>query len=138
MTKAAVAKKVEYFGSNNDGQPIQYACASNVYIPKGTLLSAFDPRTASEALVGAGFAGAGILLHDKDASDAKTTVSVLTQGIWDITASGAITNGAPVVFIGENYVKQASLALVSDSLFIVGYAMEDASNAEVINVRIDM
>ena len=82
------AKKVELYGSNCEGDVRRYTCADANAITKGTLLVLSDPRTASGgATSGAQFAG--IAAVDKEASDGSTSIGCWTNGIFELTATGA-------------------------------------------------
>ena len=55
--------KVELFGNNRDGEPINYVVASSAAIAKGTVLGLVDPRTVQVAAT-AGMVVAGIAALD--------------------------------------------------------------------------
>ena len=125
--------KVELFGSNNDGDPIRFTCASGTAITKGTLLAMTDPRTAI-AHSSAGQAIAGVAAMDKQSNDGSTTISAWTNGIFEVTASAAVTVGWPVISAAQGNTVDPGTA--QSGAFIIGYAMESASAGEVINVRL--
>jgi len=58
------------------------------------------------------------------------------SGIWDLTATGAITCGQRVALSGANLVK-AAVAADIDAGKDFGTALETAAHAEVINVLVD-
>lgn len=112
--------------------PIDFTCADGTGIEKGTLLKLTDPRTAS-ASNGAGDIIAGIAAREKIANDGRTRIPVFTRGIFDMYASGAINAGAPVMSAGvSNEVKLATNGLSGAA--IIGYALETASDTEVIQI----
>lgn len=126
------AVKVEL--TEGDGWVRRFAKGSGAIV-KGQLLSLFDARTASGTLgatVAAANPAAGIAAED--AATATTVVSVYTDGIFDMYASGVIVAGNPVVFVTNNRV--AAAASTASGSVIAGYALETASADEQINVRI--
>lgn len=130
------AVKVEL--TNGTGNPRSFTCAAGTAITKGALLTLTDPRTVatvSDTPAAAGYICAGIASMDKDSTDTSTRISVWTDGVFDILASGAITAGYPVKSCGGNRVIAASVNDVTSGA-ILGYALETAADAEVINVRI--
>jgi len=134
MVREAV--KVELLGSNNDGDPVYYTVADGTAISKGTLLAMSDPRTAAANAATYG-AIAGIAAMQKVASDGATTIAVWTNGIFEMYASNAITIGSGVCGCAQpNYVIIASAATVSSGAAILGYAMEAATDGEVVNIRV--
>lgn len=129
------AVKIEL--TNDTGFPRRYTCADGTAIVKNTLLKLTDPRTASASDTdGAKFAG--IAAMDKEASDGSTSITAYTSGVFDLVASGVILVGDPVCLdAAKNCVRQVVSGTAGASgASIVGYALETASNAEVINVRI--
>jgi len=136
MAKQTITK-VEL--TNSTGNPRRFTIADANAISKGDLLSLVDPRTASYAESTTGLPAAGIASMDKTAADGSTSISVWTDGIFDMVASGALILGEPVVFINDNYVLSAlaaSKAITAAGALIVGYAMETATDAERVNIRI--
>lgn len=87
--------KVELYGQNNDGDPRRYTVASGVAIAKGTLLIFGAGRTAVAHAAGVGGYIAGVAAMDKSATDLSTSISAWTNGIFDVTASGTLTEGHP-------------------------------------------
>lgn len=134
---AREAVPVELYGVNGNGDRRRFTCASGVKISKGTILVLSDPRTAAASTT-AGDLFAGIASMDKEANDLSTSISAWENGVFDMSASGAIAIGALVVSAGNNYVMQASGAYIGSSFaFNVGVAQEAATNNEVINVRVN-
>lgn len=140
MTNEAI--KVEL--TNTTGFPRRFTVASNASIAKGTLLSLFDPRTASYASYLSLTRLAGIASMEKENNDYSTSISVWTDGIFELVASGSITVGDNVIYAGDatypNTVKSAgvstTLMTCASAALIIGYALETAADAEVINVRV--
>lgn len=125
----------------NGGRQRRLTVADANAITKGTLLSLQDPRTASGSLgtsVAGAFPCAGVASMDKEASDGSTSITVWTDGIFEMYASGAITRGNPIVFTTGNYVNAVGSTATASGAIIAGYAMETASDGEVINVRINL
>lgn len=119
--------------------PYEYAdftVADGTGIEKGTLLKLTDPRTAI-ASSAAGDVMAGIAAREKIASDGRTRLAVCRRGDFDLIASGAVLAGHPVMSAGHhNYVKLLSSGYSGAS--IIGYALETASDGEVIQVRVNL
>lgn len=122
--------------TNSTGHIKRYTCSDSVAITKGTLLALSDPRTAA-AQATANQPIAGIAAEAKEASDGKTSIGVWTDGVFEMYASGSITAGNPVVSGNPaNYVQLAGTQYASSGACIIGWALEDATTAEVINVRL--
>lgn len=122
---------------NRRTDPHQFTVADGTGIEKGSVLKVTDPRTAA-ASDGLNDAVAGIAAREKVASDGRTQLAVFTPGsgnIFDMTASGSVTIGDPVISVGVNNLVEAGDA--SDKgLEILGYSLETASNAEVFQVLV--
>ena len=126
--------KVELLGPNRDGEPRRFAVADSTNVSKGQLLQLTDPRTVSNILV-YGAATAGVALFEKVAGDGETSMSCLTQGIFEVTASNALVIDAEVgMAVEDNEV--IPMTLVSGS--IIGRILETASLGEVINMRLNL
>tara|TARA_R100001530_G_scaffold136178_1_gene115646 strand:- start:4250 stop:4654 length:405 start_codon:yes stop_codon:yes gene_type:complete len=129
---------VKTYAESSQGDVIQdYTVADGTGIEKGTLLKLTDPRTAiATTTVTDGEACAGVCAREKIGNDGRTSISVYKKGIFQASASGAITVGQPIMSAGDNNV---SLALSSSSgAALIGYAEETAADAEVIRVRLDL
>lgn len=132
------------FQAEPTGCGTSFTCVDGVAISGGTLLKLLDARRVSggEFIPTSTVAGfAGIAAADKEAGDGATTITVYTQNvIADIVASGAITAGSPVILSGTNTVAQAgTVALLNGAIsggFVVGRALETATDGERINVEI--
>lgn len=118
----------------------RFTCAAATAISKGTLLKFTDPRTAAAydaATIQAAVPVAGVAAMDKEASDGSDSISVWYDGIFEASASGAIALGAAVVGLANNYVAQASgIHVAASGAMVLGYSLETASDAEVVNIRI--
>lgn len=133
---ARASLPVELYGQNNGGDQRRFTVADGIAITKGDLLVFTDARLASRAIVtGGNFAG--IASMDKVSSDGSTSVSCWENGIFEMTASGAIDCGARVKIAAPgNYVMQAVDLDCSSMAILVGIALETAADGEVINVRV--
>jgi len=127
-----------------EGNPIEYqfTVADGTAITKGTLMFiSGDPRTV-KASSGTGQAFAGIITHDKVASDGSTKVSLAQTGVWDITLATGSTClfGDLMVLAGANLIAKAAdyatQAHLYQSGMIVGMALETGSSAETIAVDV--
>ena len=132
--------KVELFGNNRDGEPINYIVASSAAIAKGTILQLLDPRTVQLAAT-AGAVIAGIAAEEHSGKDYSTTMSVWTQGIFNMVASGSITIGSPIataaITAWPNTGAVTTLA-VSSGAAIIGYANEAVSDTETFQLRLNL
>jgi len=112
----------------------RYTCLSGVAITKGDLLMLSD-NTAS---LGTGVAPvfAGVCAGDKSASDYSESISVWTDGIFDIPVAPNITcsTGDLLVLSGQ-YVIPGEVAQVMSGA-LVGKALETASAGETIRVSL--
>jgi len=130
--------KVELYGANNDGTPVRYTVADGASISKGTLLQLTDPRTASRG-DGAERQWAGVASMDKLANDGSTSISCWTNGVFDATASGTITTGDAVAGAAGAVVSAIKRAITGASgANIIGYALETATDGEIINFKLDL
>ena len=123
--------------------PIDFIVADGTGIEKGTTLNLTDSRNAIKATSGAGtatiLAGAGVAAREKIASDGRTRLSVFTKGVFDASASGAITVGDPVVFVADNHIAAAGVNTTAASgAIIVGHALETATDAEIVQFMLNL
>lgn len=127
--------KVEAYGDNNDGRKIRFAIADNVSVSQGQLCALLDPRTASGATtVSCDTAFCGVAAEEKRAGIGVTDVSIWTDGIFEAVASGAIGIGNPVSGGCGNLVRIAPAT--ASGAGIIGWALEAATDAETINIRL--
>ena len=133
---AREATKVELYGANNDGDPRSFTIASSATVAKGTFLKFADPRTAS-ASTGTNDMFAGFANHQKEA-DYSTTISAWTNGIFEVTASGAITAGQHLCTAAPGNYVQASMAALASGAQVVGIALEDATADTNVTIRINI
>ena len=120
----------------------RFTCATGTAIPKGTFLKISADNTASASTgtgdVFVGFAHADVN-NDSDTNfNTETNVTADKGGVYELTASGAITYGQKVkTAVPGNYVMAALDADVTASYAkIIGHALETASDGEVINVEV--
>lgn len=133
MTNEAVI--IELF---NGGRPIRYSCADATLIPKGSLLQINSDRTVLiHAAVDKPIAG--IAAHEKVASDGSTTISVYTDGIFDLTAAAAGVTALGARCAGSGTANMITVADAADltQSSDVGYCLEAHANDEVAAVRIN-
>jgi hypothetical protein len=118
---------------------IDFTCADGTGIEKGALLKLTDPRTAIISTAAADKL-AGIAGREKIASDGRTQIAVYRRGIFDMVASGAIAVGEAVQSAAStgfsNTIMKA--AVTSSGACILGYALETASDAETIQILVDV
>lgn len=131
----AIATKVEFLGPNRDGEPRRFTVASNVLIPKGTLLVISAARVAA-AHASIGQYIAGVADFEKSATDHSTTISAITQAIMTFTSSGSISAGNPVKASNvANSVEVATNTIIGSA--VIGYAVSDATG-NTCAVRINL
>ena len=129
--------KVELYGANNDGDVRRFTIADATQVSKGTLMTLTDNRTATVAVAShIPQVYAGVSSESKDANDGATSIGCWTNGIFEAIASGAIPVGAPITGGANNDVQNVAALLVASGANILGYALETASDNEVINVRL--
>jgi hypothetical protein len=120
----------------------RYTCATSTAIPKGTYLKNADAHTASASTgTGDGFCGfahADINSSTDTAFNTETSVTADKGGMYELTASGAITVNAYVKTAAPgNYVMQCTTADMTSSIaFTIGIARETAADGEQINVEV--
>ena len=120
---------------------VDFTVADGTGIEKGAILGLADPRTASLAATSP-LALAGIAAREKIASDGRTQLAVYRKGIFDLSLSGTITAGDPVMIAPDvatypNHVADGAAAEASGSA-VLGTALEDGTNGEVIQVAVNI
>ena len=134
MTNEAIRR---YDESSGDGGVIQdYDVSGSVSFEKGVFLAYTDGRGAV-APSSKGQACAGISAREKVSGSGRTRMALYKKGYFDVSASGSIGLGNPVILAGhQNYV------MISDGSHsgsqILGYAEEDATDEEVFMLRLDL
>lgn len=120
----------------------RYTCATSTGIAKGTFLKCADPFLAS-ASTGTGdffvgFAHADVNTATDTNFNTQTSVTADKGGVYELTASGAITVGQLVKTAAPgNYVMAVSQTDMTSSYAIaIGVALETATNGEQINVEV--
>ena len=110
--------------------------AEDATILKGTILQIGDANVLSASSADGEFFG-GIAYADKVADDGSTTLAVWTKGVFDMKLTTAtIAAGEPVKIAGANLVAIADDDTAANSNEIIGYALQDGANDEVIEVRL--
>jgi len=129
--------KVELYGANNDGNPRRYAIADGIAVSKNTIVYLTDPRTASGAALGS-VAVAGIAAEEVTSTDNPGSISVWTDGIFEMTARQAVGVGHPVCADShtQNTFKEPASAQLASGAVTFGYCMETATADERVNVRV--
>lgn len=129
MPKASGAVIIELLG--NRGDPVRYTVANANKIDKGDLVFLVDPRTVSGGANITATAAAGVAAMDKAASDGITSISVYTNGIFDIgTGVNGVGIGSLVMLSGGNRVVAMTAAQFLSGMCFAK-ALETADNAEV-------
>ena len=120
----------------------RYTCATSTGIAKGTFLKNADAHTAS-ASTGTGDPFVGFAHADVNKStdtnfNTETSVTADKGGMYELTASGAITCDTYVKTAAPgNYVMQCTVAdMTASTAIVVGIARETASDGEQINVEV--
>ena len=141
MAREAVV--IELYGQNNSGDGRRFYVPDNVSIAKGTLCLITNApgssgRVASEALVyTTSIRPAGIASMDKTANDGSTSITLWTNGIFNIYTSGALTIGDKVKLASSNYVI-AEGDTTNSAALTFGVALKTVSTNEVVPVRINL
>ena len=124
----AVAVIIELLG--NKGDPVRYTCATA--IPKGTVLKMTSPRTVA-ACTADDEPIAGIAAMETDGTE--TTISVYTNGIFDIYSTAGMTLGAMVAVDSANDFKNADATdLLQGS--VLGQSLETNGGTATTAVRV--
>lgn len=114
----------------------RFTVADGTGIPKGTLLKLTSPNTAAAASADNDVC-AGIAMFEKVASDGSTEITAALDGVWGISASGAITVGNQVGINGANEIKVYT-TLDDEKGYVLGKALQTTSGSEVIKVRLNV
>lgn len=123
------ATPIELLGNNSAGEQLRFTCADGTAITKGTILKLTNPRTASIASATTDKI-VGIAAMDKEANDGSTEISVYTNGVFEMAASGSISAGGRVEKTnGANNEVQASTS--TDPAVVIGIALDNASGDKV-------
>ena len=130
--------EIEGYGALEDGQGRRFTVASGVKIAKGTVLKLTNNRTAI-ASTGTGDVFAGIAGADKSATDLTTSISAWENGIYEFTASGAVTVGEWVKTAAPgNYVMAATDAdMTSSKALLVGIPQKTQTDGNRVQVRVN-
>ena len=132
---------IELYGPNGDGGKRRVTIADGVSVSVGALLQLLDPRTASGGHLPANPV-AGVAAEEHLPNKGVLSISVYTDGLFDVKAENGITLGAPVIAAAVNSNQVKELALSSFANFaaswagVLGHALETGTNAEVINIRL--
>ena len=126
-----MATIIELLG--NGGDPIRYTCATA--IAKGTILQISADRTVS-AHSAVDEPIAGIAAMETDGTE--TSISVYTNGIFDITAAAAGVTALGAICAGSGTANMITAADADDLLqsSTVGQCLEAHANNEVAAVRV--
>ncbi len=124
---------VELLGPNRDGEPRRYAIATGASVSQGDLLELLDNRTAQLATnLGP---VAGVASEDHKAEDAVPEISVLTQALFRVIASGGITVGLQVDSGGvDNTVHSGGLSNSWSGM----RAFDTVTDGQTLTVRLDV
>lgn len=122
----------------NGGRPIRYTCADGATIEKGAIAVLTDPRTVITHAA-ADTPIVGIVAAEKVASDGATTISVYTDGIFDVLAAAAGTSAVGVLVAGSGTANMFTAADANDVLqnSTLGMVLEAAANDERCAVRVN-
>ena len=118
--------------------PIDFTVANGTGIEKGAIAVLTDPRTVITHAA-ADTPIVGIVAAEKVASDGATTISVYTDGIFDITAAAAGVAAVGVEVAGSGTANMSTAADASDLLqnSNIGMVLEAQANNEVSAVRVN-
>jgi hypothetical protein len=121
----------------NGGRPMVFMCDNATGIEKGTLMELSGDKTVI-ANTNDNAPVVGIAAHEKVASDGSTTISVYTDGIFDMLTDAGTDNAGALMANSatENTLQTAD----GDDLLQnshIGYLLEQAGNGEVALVRVN-
>ena len=136
---------IELYGPNGNGSIRRALIADGASVSIGTLLQMLDPRTASYSHM-AKVAVIGVAAEEHIANKGITEISVYTDGLFDVTVSGAPVLGSPLMTsLQDNKLQPmvdtdtTSAALINTlGNRIVAYAYETGTDQEKIAVRLKL
>jgi len=110
--------------------------ASGTDIEKHTILKLSDPNTGAASSAD-GDLFLGILLTENVGADGTTRYAVSRHGVWDMKLTTAtVAAGDPLKIAGANLVAKADDDTVNNFSEVVGMALQDGANDEVIEVLV--
>ena len=125
------------------GKPMRFRVGDAAAIEKNALLWYYDAagqkRASGAAVTHAAKPFAGIASTEKKANDGTLNLGLYRCGVFDLTTDGGadIKTGEPVIMSGANLICRMPVAEPAGSgAYIVGYALEDASANETIQVAV--
>ena len=126
---------VELLG--NKGDPVRYTCAEGTTIPKGTVLELTTPRTVKLASA-VDTPLVGIAAQEKVGGDGATSISVYTNGIFQLKcATTQCEIGDQVSLAAADNTIALSSTLDLEKGWSLGYAMETIALGATGMVRIN-
>lgn len=125
---------VELYGANNDGCQRRYTVADGDSISAGQILSLIDARVASTAITYRQVI-AGVAAEEHAPGDG-TSISCYTDGIFEATASDAITIGGQFGAAADGNKNQIVALDTASGAAVMGYVLETTAAAEKVNVRL--
>lgn len=129
---AQAVRILERYGRQG-GDVATFTITKTYSVSQGDIMYLIDPNTVSAAGLGeTDKVAVGLAMSDKDGTDDRTTIGVITNCDAELTASGAITLGHAIAAADENRVIQYTTSAAG----VFGYALETAADDEVIKVRI--
>ena len=108
--------------------------SSGTDVVLGTILKWSDPNLGAASSAD-GDIFCGILLVDNEGGDGTVRYSVDRHSVWDIKLTTATVSTGDLLNIqGTNLVAKANVTTAADFAEIMGRAMQDGANDEVIEV----
>ena len=125
---------VELLG--NKGDPVRFTCADNTGIAKGTVMELTTPRTV-KAVSAADKPLVGIAAEEKVADDGQTSISVYTNGIFQLKCATTQCEIGDTVSAaaGDNTIALGT-SLDDEKGWTLGYALETIAIGATGMVRI--
>jgi len=115
---------------------LEVTVADDAGIAKGCILQLTDAQTGSASSADGEFF-AGIASTEKVANDGMVKMGVWTKGVWDLKLTNAtVAAGEPVKIAGANLVAIADDSTIPNSREVVGVALQDGAENEVIQVLV--
>ncbi len=131
--------KSELMGANRDGEPVTFTIADGSSVSKGDVLKLSDPATVTRftaAIIPQ--AVAGIAAEEHVANQGVITIPVWQNGIFKVTASGALVAGQLVTGAELNKVQASGALTVAASGAILGKLYEDIAAEGTGEVRLNL
>lgn len=119
------------------GCPVRYTIGAATAVPKGSLCVVTDPRTIA-IHSGIDQPVVGVAAMEHDTTSGLTSMTVYTNGIFDITAAAAGAQNVGKAVATSATVNMSTAADANDLIqgSLIGFVLEEQANDERCAVRI--